>query len=71
MHLAPRRHHRCAQLVDEHCGGMQPGHRLLAYLPGGASGGILPAALADLPLDFDTCSPWLLHRLCGDHRALG
>ena len=45
------------ELVDEHCGGMQPGHRLYAYLPGGASGGILPAALADLPLDFDTLQP--------------
>ena len=42
------------ELVDEHCGGMQPGHELYAYLPGGASGGILPARLADLPLDFDT-----------------
>ncbi|MCC7151802.1 MAG: NAD(P)H-dependent oxidoreductase subunit E [Rubrivivax sp.] len=42
------------ELVDEHCGGMLPGHTLKAYLPGGASGGILPARLADLPLDFDT-----------------
>jgi formate dehydrogenase len=42
------------QLIDEHCGGMAPGHRLAAYLPGGASGGILPAALADEPLDFGT-----------------
>lgn len=42
------------ELVDEHCGGMLPGHRLHAYLPGGASGGILPERLADLPLDFDT-----------------
>jgi formate dehydrogenase len=46
------------ELVDEHCGGMAPGHRLYAYLPGGASGGILPAALADLPLDFDTLQPY-------------
>jgi len=45
------------ELVDEHCGGMAPGHRLYAYLPGGASGGILPAELADLPLDFDTLQP--------------
>ncbi|MDP1648860.1 MAG: NADH-ubiquinone oxidoreductase-F iron-sulfur binding region domain-containing protein [Rubrivivax sp.] len=45
------------ELVDEHCGGMQPGHELYAYLPGGASGGILPARLADLPLDFDTLQP--------------
>ena len=42
------------ELVDEYCGGMADGHRLYAYLPGGAAGGILPAHLADLPLDFDT-----------------
>ena len=42
------------ELIDEHCGGMAPGHALYAYLPGGAAGGILPARLADLPLDFDT-----------------
>jgi NADH:ubiquinone oxidoreductase subunit F (NADH-binding)/NADH:ubiquinone oxidoreductase subunit E len=45
------------ELVDEHCGGMLPGHELYAYLPGGASGGILPARLADVPLDFDTLQP--------------
>jgi len=45
------------ELVDEHCGGMQDGHELYAYLPGGASGGILPASLADVPLDFDTLQP--------------
>ncbi|HEY0885796.1 MAG TPA: NADH-ubiquinone oxidoreductase-F iron-sulfur binding region domain-containing protein [Ramlibacter sp.] len=45
------------QLVDEYCGGMAPGHELYAYLPGGASGGILPARLADVPLDFDTLQP--------------
>ncbi len=45
------------ELVDEFCGGMVPGHTLKAYLPGGASGGILPARLADLPLDFDTLQP--------------
>ena len=45
------------ELVDEYCGGMQPGHDLYAYLPGGASGGILPARLADVPLDFDTLQP--------------
>jgi formate dehydrogenase len=39
-------------LIDNHCGGMQDGHRFKAYLPGGASGGILPASLADLPLEF-------------------
>ena len=42
------------ELVDEYCGGMAEGHTLFAYLPGGASGGILPARLADVPLDFDT-----------------
>jgi formate dehydrogenase beta subunit len=42
------------ELVDEYCGGMAEGHTLYAYLPGGASGGILPASLADIPLDFDT-----------------
>lgn len=39
-------------LIDEFCGGMAPGHRFRAYLPGGASGGILPASMDDLPLDF-------------------
>ena len=41
------------ELIDEYCGGMQDGHDFYAYLPGGASGGILPASLGDLPLDFD------------------
>jgi formate dehydrogenase beta subunit len=45
------------ELVDEHCGGMADGHTLYGYLPGGASGGILPASLADVPLDFDTLQP--------------
>ncbi|MEO5881739.1 MAG: NAD(P)H-dependent oxidoreductase subunit E, partial [Caldimonas sp.] len=45
------------ELVDEYCGGMADGHALYAYLPGGASGGILPARLADIPLDFDTLQP--------------
>ncbi len=40
------------QLIDEFCGGMAAGHEFMAYLPGGASGGILPASMADLPLDF-------------------
>jgi formate dehydrogenase len=42
------------ELIEEYCGGMAEGHRLVAYLPGGASGGILPASKADIPLDFDT-----------------
>ena len=43
-----------AELIEEYCGGMQDGHDFYAYLPGGASGGILPASLSDIPLDFDT-----------------
>ncbi len=46
------------ELIDEFCGGMQDGHGFYAYLPGGASGGILPAALGDVPLDFDTLQPY-------------
>ena len=46
------------ELVAEYCGGMAEGHELYAYLPGGASGGILPARLADVPLDFDTLQPY-------------
>ena len=42
------------ELIDEYCGGMADGHTFKAYLPGGASGGILPAGMADIPLDFDT-----------------
>jgi len=42
------------ELIDEFCGGMQDGHELYGYFPGGASGGILPASMADIPLDFDT-----------------
>jgi formate dehydrogenase len=45
------------ELIDEHCGGMLPGHTFYGYLPGGASGGILPASLGDVPLDFDTLQP--------------
>jgi formate dehydrogenase len=46
------------ELIDEFAGGMLPGHELYAYLPGGASGGILPASLADEPLDFDVLAPF-------------
>ena len=45
------------ELVEEYCGGMTAGHVFKAYLPGGASGGILPASMADLPLDFGTLEP--------------
>src|SRR5690606_19566625 len=56
VHLAPAGI-TLQELLDEYCGGMADGHRLLAYLPGGASGGILPASKADIPLDFDTLQP--------------
>jgi formate dehydrogenase beta subunit len=42
------------ELIEEFCGGMADGHTFHAYLPGGASGGILPAAMDDIPLDFGT-----------------
>ncbi|MBV8426626.1 MAG: SLBB domain-containing protein, partial [Hyphomicrobiales bacterium] len=42
------------ELIAEFCGGMQEGHEFGAYLPGGASGGILPASMGDIPLDFGT-----------------
>ncbi|HTZ79209.1 MAG TPA: NAD(P)H-dependent oxidoreductase subunit E [Stellaceae bacterium] len=42
------------ELIDEFCGGMAEGHGFKGYLPGGASGGVLPASMADLPLDFGT-----------------
>jgi formate dehydrogenase len=46
------------ELIEEYCGGMQDGHGFYAYLPGGASGGILPASMGDIPLDFDTLQPY-------------
>ena len=46
------------ELIDEYCGGMADGHNFYAYLPGGASGGILPASLNAIPLDFDTLQPY-------------
>ncbi len=53
VHLAPAGI-TARELIDEYCGGMLEGHTFYGYLPGGASGGILPAALGDVPLDFDT-----------------
>lgn len=53
VHLAPAGI-TLRELVDEYCGGMLDGHNLYGYFPGGASGGILPESLADVPLDFDT-----------------
>ena len=46
------------ELIAEYCGGMADGHTLYAYLPGGASGGILPESMGDIPLDFDTLQPY-------------
>ena len=46
------------ELIDEYCGGMLEGHKFYGYLPGGASGGILPASMNDIPLDFDTLQPY-------------
>jgi formate dehydrogenase len=46
------------ELIEEYCGGMLKGHAFYGYLPGGASGGILPASMGDIPLDFDTLQPY-------------
>ena len=56
VHLAPAGI-TVRELIDEYCGGMQEGHTFYGYLPGGASGGILPASMGDIPLDFDTLQP--------------
>ena len=57
VHLAPAGI-TLRELIDEFCGGMLEGHELYGYLPGGASGGILPASKADIPLDFDTLNEY-------------
>jgi formate dehydrogenase len=57
VHLAPAGI-TANELIEEYCGGMLDGHTFYAYLPGGASGGILPASLGDVPLDFDTLTPY-------------
>jgi NADH:ubiquinone oxidoreductase subunit F (NADH-binding)/NADH:ubiquinone oxidoreductase subunit E len=57
VHLAPAGI-TATELIDEYCGGMLDGHVFYAYLPGGASGGILPASMADIPLDFDTLNQY-------------
>ena len=60
------------ELIDEFCGGMAEGHTFRAYLPGGASGGILPASMDDIPLDFGTLEKaWLLHRLGRGRHPVG
>ena len=56
VHLAPAGI-TVRELIDEYCGGMLDGHEFYGYLPGGASGGILPASMGDIPLDFDTLQP--------------
>jgi formate dehydrogenase len=56
VHLAPAGI-TVQELIDDFCGGMLAGHKFYAYLPGGASGGILPASMGDIPLDFDTLQP--------------
>ncbi|MBY0495894.1 MAG: NAD(P)H-dependent oxidoreductase subunit E [Cyanobacteria bacterium] len=57
VHLAPAGI-TLRELIDEYCGGMPDGHELYGYLPGGASGGILPASKAGVPLDFDTLNEY-------------
>ena len=57
VHLAPAGI-TMKQLIAEYCGGMLDGHEFYGYFPGGASGGILPASLGDIPLDFDTLQPY-------------
>ncbi|MBS3955179.1 MAG: NAD(P)H-dependent oxidoreductase subunit E [Methylomicrobium sp.] len=57
VHLAPAGI-TVRELIDEYCGGMLEGHEFYGYFPGGASGGILPASLGDIPLDFDTLNPY-------------
>jgi len=53
VHLAPAGI-TMVELIEEYCGGMLDNHTFYAYFPGGASGGILPASLGNIPLDFDT-----------------
>ena len=57
VHLAPAGI-TVTELIDEYCGGMLDGHEFYGYLPGGASGGILPASMGDIPLDFDTLNQY-------------
>ena len=57
VHLAPAGI-TVKELIDEYAGGMIEGHRFYAYFPGGASGGILPASMSDIPLDFDTLNEY-------------
>src|SRR5437016_13302236 len=57
VHLAPAGI-TVTELIAEYCGGMLEGHQFYGYLPGGASGGILPAAMGDIPVDLDTLNQY-------------
>ena len=57
VHLAPAGI-TVQELIDEYAGGMLDGHKFYAYFPGGASGGILPASMNNIPLDFDTLNEY-------------
>ena len=57
VHLAPAGI-TIRELIDEYCGGMLDGHSFYGYFPGGASGGMLPASMHDIPLDFDTLNEY-------------
>ena len=57
IHLAPAGI-TVKELIEEYCDGMQDGHEFYGYFPGGASGGILPATMGDIPLDFDTLNEY-------------
>ena len=57
VHLAPAGI-TMRELIDEYCEGMLDGHEFYGYFPGGASGGILPASMGDIPLDFDTLNQY-------------
>ena len=71
VHLAPAGI-TVKELIDEYCGGMLPGHKFYAYLPGGASGGILPARHGRHTARFrHPAAPWMLHRFGRDHHPVG
>jgi len=57
VHLAPAGI-TMRELIEEYCGGILEGHAFYGYFPGGASGGMLPAAMADIPMDFDTLNQY-------------
>jgi len=57
VHLAPAGI-TMRELIEEYCGGMQDDHEFYGYFPGGASGGMLPESMADIPMDFDTLNQY-------------